>query len=167
MVYEVFLSLGSNLGLCSKNLQNAIAAITEHKGLRLVRQSGVYKTEPQELADQPWFYNQVILLDVQEFWTPGNLLALLKSIEIRMGRTRTTDKGPRTIDLDILTFGGLVIDLDGLKIPHASIKKRAFVIVPMLDICPEDYIFPCGESLKKLADRLDFRLEENRIHQQA
>ena len=164
MSHEVFLSLGSNLGLCSNNLQNAIAAITEHEGLKMVRGSGIYETQPQDIAGQPWFCNQVILLDVRKFWTPWSLLALLKDIEIRMGRTRTKCKGPRIIDLDILTYGNMIIDRDGLQIPHASMKKRAFVVVPMMDICPE-YIFPNGESLRNVSDKLEFRLEQNRIYQ--
>lgn len=165
MGYEVFLSLGSNLGLCSNNLKNAIAAITKHEGLDLVLRSGIYKTEPQDITVQPWFYNQVVLFDVHEFWTPWSLLSLLLDIETRMGRTRTATKGPRIIDLDILTFGDMVINSDGLRIPHASMKKRAFVLVPMMDICPE-YIFPDGESLKKTICGLSYKLEGKKIYQQ-
>lgn len=166
MGVEVFLGLGSNIGLCSNNLQNAIAAIIENKGIRLIRQSKVYETQPLEFPHQPWFHNQVILVDVFESLTPRRLLNLLKDIETRMGRTRSSSKGPRIIDLDILTYGNMVIAEQGLRIPHVSIKNRAFVLVPMMDICP-DFVFPDGECLKKIIDKLEFKLEENRICQQS
>ncbi len=158
------MSLGSNLGLCRNNLQKAIAAITRHKGLRLVQKSRVYETEPQDIADQPWFCNQTILLDVREFWSPWSLLTLLKKIEDQMGRAGRTNKGPRIIDLDILTFGAVLIDRPGLRIPHPAMKNRAFVLVPMMEICPE-YIFPDGKSLKMVIDKVEFKLEKNRIYQ--
>jgi len=161
---EVLLGLGSNLGLCRNNLQNAIASIFKHKGLRLVLQSGVYETQPQDIKDQPWFCNQVILLEVMEFWTPWSLLGLLTDIEKQMGRLKAEKKGPRIIDLDILAFGRMIIQEQSLQIPHVSMKKRAFVLVPMMEIYP-DFIFPDGERLKTIIDKLEFKLEGNRIYQ--
>jgi 2-amino-4-hydroxy-6-hydroxymethyldihydropteridine diphosphokinase len=160
------LGLGSNLGLCRNNLQNAIACILKHKGLRLIRQSGIYETQPQDITDQPWFCNQVILLHVMEFWTPWSLQVLLTDIEKQMGRSKKEQKGPRIIDLDILVFGRMVIQENGLQIPHVSMKKRAFVLVPMMEIYPE-FVFPDGERLNATIDKLVFKLEGNRIYQQS
>jgi 2-amino-4-hydroxy-6-hydroxymethyldihydropteridine diphosphokinase len=164
MGYEVFLGLGSNQGLCSNNLKNAIAALTSHKGLKLVRVSKIYQTEPQEFKEQPWFYNQVVLIDVHEPWTPWKLLNLLADIEKQMGRIKRVSKGPRIIDLDILTFGDVIIHEQGLRIPHPLMKKRAFVLVPMLEIRP-GFIFPDGESLIDAAGRLSCRVEGLKIYQ--
>lgn len=166
MGYEALLGLGSNLGLCRNNLQNAIALIIKHKGLRLIRQSGVYETQPQDITDQPWFCNQVILLHAMDFWTPWSLLALLGDIEKQMGRLKSVKKGPRIIDLDILVFGRMVIQEQGLRIPHVSMKKRAFVLVPLMEIYP-DFVFPDGERLKTIIDKLEFKVEGNRIYQKS
>ena len=164
MGYEVFISLGSNQGLCINNLKNAIAALISPEGLKLVRASGIYQTEPQELKKQPWFYNQVILLDVRESWTPWKLLNLLMDIEQQMGRIKKGNKGPRIIDLDILTYGDMVLQDQGLIIPHPLMRKRAFVLVPMLDIQPE-FVFPDGQGLTDALSRLSFRVEGLKIYQ--
>lgn len=162
---KIFIGLGSNLGLCSNNLQNAIAAITGHRGLHLVQSSPVYQTEPQGFKNQPWFLNQVIHLKVDGFWTPWSLLTLLKGIEVKMGRQKRAGQGPRVIDLDILVFRDRVIDEADICIPHPSMKQRAFVLVPLMDICP-DFVFPDGQCLKSILDNVNFTLEENRIYQQ-
>ncbi|MFP4398951.1 MAG: 2-amino-4-hydroxy-6-hydroxymethyldihydropteridine diphosphokinase [Desulfonatronovibrio sp.] len=161
---KVFVSLGSNVGLCNNNLQNAITLLSGQKNLKLITQSSVYQTEPQEYKSQPWFINQIVLLEVMKNWTPWSLLDLLKKIEIRMGRTRGMRKGPRIIDLDILIYGERIIDHNSLRIPHAQMKQRAFVLVPLMEIEP-DYVFPCGASLKMVMDKIDFRLEGNKIYQ--
>ncbi len=161
---KVFVSLGSNLGLCNNNLQNAIKAISRQVNLKLLSQSSVYQTEPQEYKKQPWFTNQVILLEAGKWWTPWKLLNSLRKIETGMGRTREIRKGPRVIDLDILTYGDRIINHQNLHIPHAQMKQRAFVLVPLMEIDP-DYIFPCGVSLKTVMDKVNFKLEGNRIYQ--
>lgn len=162
--HDVYLSLGCNLGLCSNNLQKAIRSITESKGLRLIKSSAVYRTEPQDRRRQPWFFNQVVLLEVGKFWTPWSLLHHLRDIEKSMGRCRSTAKGPRLIDLDILIFGKLILNSNDIKIPHSSMKKRAFVLVPMKEIDPE-YHFPEGESLQHVLEQLYYRVEGDRIYQ--
>lgn len=161
---KVFVSLGSNVGLCNNNLQNAITAISGQMNLKLLRQSSIYQTEPQEYKNQPWFSNQVILLEAGKAWTPWKLLNFLKKIEAGMGRTREIKKGPRVIDLDILIYGDRIIDHQNLHIPHAQIKQRAFVLVPLLEIEP-DYVFPCGVSLRTVMGKVDFKLEGNKIYQ--
>src|SRR3981081_614950 len=112
----VYLSLGSNLGDRTANLR---AAIAELRTLgEVVEVSSLYETEPVEFPNQPWFLNCAVKLDTQK--TPQQLLAGLLLIERQLGRNRAQGHGkqPRTIDLDILLFGGSVIETRNLTVPH-------------------------------------------------
>lgn len=164
MGYEAFISLGSNLGLCSKNLQKAIAAISILTGLKILSESRIYYTEPQDMLDQPWFFNQVISVELEEHITPATLLEFLKDIEKKMGRLPGIIKGPRIIDLDILIFGDKVVSSQELTIPHPQMKNRAFILIPLQEISP-CFIFPDGESIAEAVRKIDFRVENNRIYQ--
>jgi 2-amino-4-hydroxy-6-hydroxymethyldihydropteridine diphosphokinase len=128
-----FLGLGSNLGDRRRNLLQARKAL-EKAGVKVLRASSVYRTEPVEMTDQPWFLNQV--LKVETNLTPQELLSLAKSIELRMKRVRTEAKGPRTIDIDILLAGEAVVDTPELTIPHPRLALRNFVLVPLREIAP-------------------------------
>src|SRR5512143_1199649 len=114
MLTAAYLSLGSNVGNREENLRNAIARLREHGKVGAV--SSFYETEPVEVLDQPWFINCAVKLMTEE--SPQQLLASVLSIEQNLGRVRTRDKGPRTIDIDILLFGDLVVDEPRLKVPH-------------------------------------------------
>ncbi len=129
-----FLSLGSNLGRLRANLGKAARSLGR-SGVAIVRASSVYRTEPVDRADQPWFLNQV--LEVRAAIDPPSLLRLILSIEFEMGRVRTEPKGPRTIDIDILLAGNLVIETAALTIPHPRMTERKFVLVPLVEIAPE------------------------------
>lgn len=164
MGYEAFISLGSNMGLCSKNLQKAIAAMSTLAGLKILSKSGIYYTEPQDMLEQPWFINQVVCVGLEEQITPTMLLKFLKEIEQKMGRLPGILKGPRVIDLDILIFGNKVVRSQELIIPHPQMKKRAFVLIPLQEISP-DFIFPDGESVAEAVKKIQFRVVKNRIYQ--
>ena len=125
------LSLGSNLGRRAANLARARRRL-ERSGIEIVRSSSVYETEPVDWADQPWFLNQV--LEVRTGLDPPALLRLAKSIESGMKRVPTAAKGPRTIDIDILLAGDLVIDTPELVVPHPRLPLRNFVLVPLAEI---------------------------------
>jgi 2-amino-4-hydroxy-6-hydroxymethyldihydropteridine diphosphokinase len=133
MAEFVYLSLGSNIGDRSANLRAAIEGLGEAGTVRAV--SGLYETEPVELRDQPWFLNCVVALETSD--SPGRLLKKVLAIEQAMGRLRTTDKGPRSIDIDILLFGDRVVEEQGLKIPHPAMHQRRFVLEPLAEIAPE------------------------------
>lgn len=128
----VYLSLGSNLGDRAANLRAAIERLVEAGTVKAT--SGLYETEPVEVRDQPWFLNCVVALETGK--TPRDLLAYCLAIEEEMGRRRTQDKGPRTIDIDILLFGDRVIDEPGLRIPHPAMHERRFVLEPLVEIAP-------------------------------
>jgi 2-amino-4-hydroxy-6-hydroxymethyldihydropteridine diphosphokinase len=128
-----FLSLGTNLGNRKKNLALAISLL-EERGVDVLRASSVYRTEPVDIPDQPWFYNQVLEVDAE--FTPLALLNLVKSIEHKLKRIPNADKGPRTIDIDILLAGKTVIQTRRLMIPHPKMARRNFVLVPLREIAP-------------------------------
>ncbi len=127
------LSLGSNLGRRRANLARAVRLL-ERAGVEVMAASSVYRTEPVDLRDQPWFDNQA--LRVRTGLTPHELLALAKAIESRMKRAPAAPKGPRTIDIDILLAGDTVLATPSLVIPHPRLALRNFVLVPLLQIAP-------------------------------
>ena len=130
--HRVFIGLGSNLGRREKNLAEAIERCREFA--TLTKASSVYETKPWGEKDQPKFLNQVI--KIQTHLKPQNLLAALKKVEKEMGRKPSTRYGPRLIDLDILLFDRLVMEMPDLTIPHAMLAQRAFILVPMAEIAP-------------------------------
>lgn len=97
--------------------------------------SSTYETEPVELERQPWFLNCVVGLDTA--LSPSALLQGLLKIEREMGRVRWQEKGPRTIDIDILLYGNVVVNEAGLKIPHPAMTRRRFVLEPLAEIAGE------------------------------
>jgi 2-amino-4-hydroxy-6-hydroxymethyldihydropteridine diphosphokinase len=95
----------------------------------------VYETEPVDYADQGWFLNVVV--EAETDLCPSELLAQLAGIESGLGRVRTTPKGPRTIDIDILLYGNAVVQTAELEIPHPRMAARRFVLAPLADLAPE------------------------------
>jgi 2-amino-4-hydroxy-6-hydroxymethyldihydropteridine diphosphokinase len=130
----VYLSLGSNLGDRSANLSNAIERLSSDD-FRVLRASSVWETEPRDLPDQPWFLNQVVEAETSLF--PLQLLQRLHRIERGLGRRRTTPKGPRIIDIDILLFGRAVVQAADLEIPHPRMTERRFVLEPLAELVPD------------------------------
>jgi 2-amino-4-hydroxy-6-hydroxymethyldihydropteridine diphosphokinase len=130
----VYLSLGSNVGNRAENLRAAIAALPG-AGLRVLRVSSIYETEPVDYLQQGWFLNCV--LQGETDLMAGELLKRLRGIEAAMGSAKAFAKGPRLIDLDILFFGDVVMDTAELQVPHPRMEQRKFVLVPLAEIAPE------------------------------
>lgn len=148
---RVYLALGSNLGNRRENLRAALRSLPP--AATVLAESPIYETAPWGYNDQPDFLNQVILIETGLH--PAGLLARLKEIEAEMGREATFRNGPRLIDLDILFFGELIYDQEGLTIPHPRLGERAFVLIPLADLAP-DLIHPLsGESVRAMAKRVD------------
>ena len=133
MSKTVYLSLGSNIGDRERNLRDAVELLAEPE-LRAVRVSSFYETAPLEVLDQPWFLNAVVEAETDLF--PKQLLARVQRIEQALGRRRLKPKGPRTIDIDILLYGGAVIDADELQVPHPRLAERRFVLEPLAELAP-------------------------------
>ncbi|WP_459936494.1 2-amino-4-hydroxy-6-hydroxymethyldihydropteridine diphosphokinase [Desulfonatronum parangueonense] len=159
-----YISLGSNQGNPVANLQQARNALAKLPGVQLGPCSPIYRTEPQNVRNQPWFANQVLRLDCGPAWTAVCLLETMLEIENQMGRVREEDKGPRIIDLDLLLFGNQRHDTPALTLPHPRIKERAFVLVPLRDIAP-DLIFPDGTPIQTTLNAIDFQVRGDLIFQ--
>ena len=130
----VYLSLGSNVGDREGNLRAALEHLNQ-AGIRILRVSPVYETEPVDLTGQRWFLNLAAEAEADLF--PRQLLARTQKIERALGRVRTVPKGPRTIDIDILLFGNVVMNSQGLEIPHPRMAERRFVLIPLADLAPD------------------------------
>lgn len=102
---------------------------------RIRRVSSIYETEPLDLRDQPWFLNLVLEAETELF--PKQLLARIRKVELELGRKRLRAKGPRTIDIDILLYGEVVMDSPGLTIPHPRLTERRFVLEPLAELVPQ------------------------------
>jgi 2-amino-4-hydroxy-6-hydroxymethyldihydropteridine diphosphokinase len=130
----VYIGIGSNLGNRGKNCSRAIRLL-EKKGIVVRQRSSLYETVPWGVRDQPRFLNMVI--EVETELSPQELLALLKNVEIEVGREKSVRWGPRTIDLDILLYDDITLNEDSLTIPHPYLHERDFVLTPLCEIAPD------------------------------
>jgi 2-amino-4-hydroxy-6-hydroxymethyldihydropteridine diphosphokinase len=133
-VKTVYLSLGSNLGDRAQHLREALQALPSDR-LAVVRISPVYETAPVDKLDQPDFLNLAAEIETTLF--PMQLLRRAQRIERDLGRRRLIDKGPRTIDIDILLYGDFVIQTPQLIVPHPRMHLRRFVLEPMAELAPD------------------------------
>ena len=134
MLKEAYIGLGTNLGNREENLSKAIAMIGEEIG-EVVSCSSVYQTEPWGFQSENEFLNAVI--KVRTGLKPSGLFGRILMIEALLGRLRE-GKGysSRIIDIDILLYGGEIINNKNLQIPHPRIQDRKFVLVPLCEIAP-------------------------------
>lgn len=133
---KVYLSLGSNLGDRAQNLEKALSALEQEK-IWILKRSSVYETEPQDVAEQPWFLNMAVECDTRLF--PLQLLGVLQGIERNLGRVRdraTLRNGPRVIDIDMLLYADVQMDTPALVLPHPRMFDRRFVLEPLVEIAP-------------------------------
>jgi 2-amino-4-hydroxy-6-hydroxymethyldihydropteridine diphosphokinase len=128
-----YLSLGSNLGDRAANLERAISALPD-TGVRVLRRSSLYETEPVDFLAQPWFLNCVV--EAETLLAPEELLRALQGIENLLGSKKLVPRGPRLIDLDILFYGTRVVRTQEVEIPHPRMASRRFVLVPLAELVP-------------------------------
>jgi 2-amino-4-hydroxy-6-hydroxymethyldihydropteridine diphosphokinase len=133
---KAYVGLGSNLGEREVLLKAALEHLAQLPETRLGRVSSLYDTAPVGELDQPNFLNAVA--QVETALTARQLLWNLLLIERRLGRVRhaASRYGPRTIDLDLILYGDLVVDTEDLRVPHPEMHRRAFVLVPLAEIEP-------------------------------
>ncbi len=135
LAMEAWIGLGSNLGNAPDNLDRAVGHLHEERGIRVLEVSAYYLTEPWGEQDQEPFTNGVARLTTQ--FSAVKLLQRLMDIEELMGRTRQGRRwAPRTIDLDVLTWGDLELETPQLSVPHPRMHLRRFVLVPLLELDP-------------------------------
>ncbi len=123
--------LGGNLGNRVENLTMALQLIKENCG-EIIHTSSIYETAAWGITNQPDFLNQVITIETS--LSPEILLHQLLSIENKMGRKRSVKYGARVIDLDILLFDDVIINLPNLQIPHPALTQRRFALIPLTEI---------------------------------
>lgn len=144
---RAYVALGSNAGDPRRNVElgfEALGAIG-----RVLKRSSLYRTPPWGKTDQADFVNAVALMETP--LPPRELLDALKAAERRLGRTPGERWGPRVIDLDLLTYDDAIIDEPDFHVPHAELRRRGFVLVPLAEI---------DESYAGLRDALDARERE-------
>lgn len=125
---RVVFALGSNLGNRFELLQGAVDALAETPGLRLVAVSPVYESDPVGGPEQPDYLNAVVL--AEGAGSPRSLLARAHELENAAGRQRSVPNGPRTLDVDVIAVGDMVVDELDLQVPHPRASERSFVLVP-------------------------------------
>ena len=158
---RAYVGLGANLGDPRKQLDAALEALGAIPSTRLARHSSCYRSAPVGYTSQPDFVNAVAEIETQ--LAPRALLDALLGIERTLGRSRSFANAPRTLDLDLLLYGDMVLSEPGLHLPHPRMHTRAFVLAPLAEIAPGTVIpgygaiapllAACaGQSIEKLAD---------------
>lgn len=159
-----FICLGANLGDCEKTLARARALMAEIRDSRLTRVSRVYRSQPQEKSDQPWFFNQVIEALAGARWNASDYLEELLKIETSLGRTRDGSRyGPRIIDADLLLFGDEVCQTERCVMPHPKLCQRAFALAPLREIAP--WVKINGKTPDVWLKQLNWRVDGDKIWQ--
>lgn len=144
----IFLGLGSNLGDRLMNLARCLKEFKLSYEIELVKISSVYESEPYGFVDQPWFLNMVVEIDSK--LKPLELLKRTQQIESRLGRKNADRWGPRTIDIDILSYNNTIFKHPMLNIPHQQLHLRQFVLHPLKEIATR-FVHP---ELKKDVDEM-------------
>ena len=146
-----FVALGSNLGDRGRNLAAGLSGL-EAVGLEPVALSSVWETEPVDSPSPRWFWNMVAKLHTAA--GPFEILERLLAVERGVGRQRAERNGPRTLDLDLLLLGRLVVRDPRLELPHPRMWRRRFVLEPLVELEPELINPATGRTALEERDRL-------------
>jgi len=155
-----YIGLGSNLGDRFLSLRLAAEAL-DRAGIRVEVRSSLYRADPVEVIDQGEFINQV--LGCLTAIPADEILATCLAIERTFGRVRTREKGPRTLDIDLLLYGDSVVKTAGLEVPHPRMHLRAFVLVPLVEIAPQARHPVLGLTAEELLRRCPDRSRVERL----
>jgi len=148
---KAVISLGANIGDRRANLDLAVGLLRE--ATEVIAVSSYLQTKPVGGPEQPDYLNAVAI--VESDLPAKDLLALLNGIETAMGRTREIHWGPRVIDLDLIQYGGLLVQDEKLTLPHPRAHERRFVLAPWFEIEPEAILLTHG----RISDLLNTDLE--------
>jgi 2-amino-4-hydroxy-6-hydroxymethyldihydropteridine diphosphokinase len=152
-VVTAYIGLGANLGDREQALRRALDLVAAEPEVDLRSVSTFRETDPVGFVDQPRFLNAAAAIETD--LSPRALLDRLLAVEGRLGRTRTGPKyGPRTIDLDLLLYGGETVDEPGLRVPHPRLHERRFALEPLAELAPE-LVLPGHGPIKALLAALE------------
>ena len=159
---KAVIGIGTNMGERYDNIENAVKALSLVPGIRILRESSVYETEPWGYTEQQGFYNNVI--EVESEKSPQALLGICLGIEVGMGRVRQFTYGPRIIDLDLLFFENETSDTQELVLPHPLIGERDFVLVPLKELFDSMniYGFDYSKEFQKVCKKTSAKKVEKR-----
>ena len=161
----VFVGLGSNLGDRAGNLLLAVRGMMD-AGLKVVRLSSIYETEPVDLCVQPTFLNMVAEIERGDLFSSEQTLARLLRIEYALGRRRDVRHGPRPIDLDLLLYGDEQRVTEFLTLPHPRLHQRRFVLVPLAELAPHTIHPTLRKSFSQLLAETEDQAEVRRWNSQ-
>ena len=160
-----YIALGANLLSPAGPPEATLAAAAERLAAfgPIAARSSLYSTAPVGYANQPRFANAVVALETH--LSPQQLLDGLLSIELDFGRDRIASppNGPRTLDLDILFYGDMVLSESGLEIPHPRLAARAFVLVPLHEIAPNLRDPRSGKTVAEMLQALTDHAEQDAV----
>ena len=149
---RAYVGLGGNIGDRRAHLEQALDLLTREPGIEIVAVSSIRETDPVGYVEQPRFLNAVAALETE--LAPRELLERLLAVERVLGRERAGPRfGPRTIDLDLLLYGGEVVEEPGLTVPHPRLAERRFVLEPLVELAP-DLVLPDGRRVGELLSGL-------------
>ncbi|MFK5956919.1 MAG: 2-amino-4-hydroxy-6-hydroxymethyldihydropteridine diphosphokinase [Planctomycetota bacterium] len=130
----VFVGLGSNLGDRAEHLRTALGAMQQHPSMSRLHWSDFRRTDPVGGPEQPDYVNAAARFETN--LDPLVLLRWLLDVELREGRLREVQNGPRTLDLDLLFYGDVLHETQTLQLPHPRIAQRRFVLEPLVQLAP-------------------------------
>jgi len=146
-----YIALGSNLEDPARQLQAACDALAREAAIRIRGVSSVVRSAAVGPGQQPDYLNAVVA--VSTALAAETLLDRLQAIEQAQGRKRSVRWSPRTLDLDLLLYGEQQIRSPRLQVPHPAMAQRHFVLYPLAELCPPDFVLPSGETLAALLSR--------------
>lgn len=161
---KVWLGFGGNIGDVPHNMALALKKLVDSGDNKLLDVASLYKTPPWGKIDQPWFYNSCAVLLTK--LDPHGFLDLCLKVELDLKRERVERWGPRTIDLDVLSFEGIDdFQSDRLTVPHPRMHERCFVLLPLAEIAPD--LIVDGNKIIDLAQKcFDEKIEKLSIGKQ-
>ncbi|HME92461.1 MAG TPA: 2-amino-4-hydroxy-6-hydroxymethyldihydropteridine diphosphokinase [Myxococcaceae bacterium] len=151
---NVYIGLGANLGDREQQLLAALESLSHIDAAAVLRCSSLYESAPMG-PPQPRYLNAVVELECA--LAPLSLLAILKQIELDLGRTKSERWGPRAIDLDVLLWGEQVIAEARLQVPHLELHRRRFALEPLCELNPNARHPVLGESVSNLLERVQLQ----------
>jgi 2-amino-4-hydroxy-6-hydroxymethyldihydropteridine diphosphokinase len=137
---KAFLGLGGNIGDTRATLDRAVTLLNDGTDVRLLARSSDYQTPPWGVENQAPFLN--LCVAVETTLTPHQLLERVHEVEQELGRNRAAETrwGPRTCDIDILSYDDVALNEPDLVLPHPRMFERGFVLMPLAEIAPNAVI---------------------------